>query len=48
MKTETQTRAYSSEGLDDHPLVVVGARGRLENVQENLLEEHLQTETESM
>lgn len=43
MKTETQTCAYSSEGLYDHPLVVVRACGSLKNVQENLLEEHLQS-----
>lgn len=42
---ETQTCAYSSEGLYDHPLVVIGACGRLKNVEENLLEEHLQTES---
>ena len=41
----TQTCTYSSEGLYDHPLVVIGACGRLKNVQENLLEEHLQRET---
>lgn len=38
------TCAYSSEGLNDHPLVVVGAGGSLENVEENLLEEHLHTQ----
>lgn len=45
MKTQIHTCTYSSEGLYDHPLVVVGACGRFKNVQENLLEEHLQTES---
>lgn len=40
-KKATQTCTYSCQGLNNHPLVVVGACGRLENVQENLLEEHL-------
>lgn len=40
---KSPTCAYSSEGLNDHPLVVVGAGGSLENVEENLLEEHLHT-----
>lgn len=44
MEKERQTCAYSSEGLYDHPLVVIGTCGRLQNVQENLFEEHLQTE----
>lgn len=44
MMTEKQTCAYSSEGLNDHPLVIIGACGSLKNVEENLLEEHLHTE----
>lgn len=44
MMTEKPTCAYSSEGLNDHPLVVIGACGSLKNVEENLLEEHLHTE----
>lgn len=42
--TGKPTCAYSSEGLNDHPLVVIGACGSLKNVEENLLEEHLHTE----
>lgn len=38
------TCTYSSEGLNDHPLVVIGTCGSLKNVEENLLEEHLHTE----
>lgn len=45
IKTVAQTCTYSSEGLYDHPLVVVGARGCLQDVEENLLEEDLQAET---
>lgn len=41
--TWTQTCAYSSEGLDDHPFVLVRACGRLKYVQENLLEKYLHT-----
>lgn len=41
-ENEEQTCTYSGEGLDDHPLMVIRACGRLKYVQENLFEEHLQ------
>lgn len=44
-KTKIQTCTYSSEGLYDHPLVVIGACGCFKNIQENLLEENLPIES---
>lgn len=44
VKESFHTSTYSSEGLNDHPLVVIRACGCFQDIKKNLFEKHLRRE----